>query len=62
MTKTPSIYIRACSLIKSNPERLSFDQILDQLNEPLTRISASHVNLAIAWASQAHKAYIKGRR
>lgn len=61
MTNSNSIYNRACKLIKSNPERLSFDQILDQLKEPLTPTSASHVRLAISWASQAHKAYIKGR-
>ena len=61
MTKSNSIYYQACKLIKSTPDKLTFDQIFDQLGVDLNPTNAAHVQLSLNWAQQAHKAYIRRR-
>ena len=54
-----TVYTRACKLIESNPEKLTFDQVVQGLN--LTPDQSDHdaINLAFGWASQAHFAYLE---
>ena len=59
MIKSNSIYYQACKLIKSNPNKLTFGQIFDQLGVDLNPTNVSHIQLALNWAQQAHKAYIR---
>ena len=50
MIKSNSIYYQACKLIKSNPNKLTFDQIFDQLGVDLNPTNVSHIQLALNWA------------
>lgn len=61
MTKSNSVYYQACKLIRNTPNKLTFDQIFDQLGVDLNPTNVAHVQLALNWAQQAHKAYIRRR-
>lgn len=61
-TKSGSVYMQACKIIKNNPNKMSFDEVFKELGiESLNATVASHITLALAWAQQAHKAYIRRR-
>ena len=61
MTKSNSVYYQACKLIGNTPNKLTFDQIFDQLGVDLNPTNVAHVQLALNWAQQAHKTYIRRR-
>lgn len=50
MTKSNSVYYQACKLIKNTSNKLTFDQIFDQLGVDLNPTNVSHVQLALNWA------------
>lgn len=54
-----TVYARACKLIESNPEKLTFDQIVQGLNLTPDQVDRNAINLAFGWASQAHVAYLE---
>lgn len=53
-----SVYEKACDIIKANPEKLSVDQLLRELNIPFEKVKPQDIDLAFAWASQAHIKYL----
>ena len=56
-----TLYAKACDLIQKTPEKLSFDQVVKGLNLPTNEVDPEQINLALNWAQQAHKAYIRRR-
>ena len=61
MTNSNSVYYQACKLIKNTSNKLTFDQIIDQLGVDLNPINVAHIQLALNWAQQTHKAYTRRR-
>lgn len=53
-----TVYAKACEIIKANPEKLSVDQLLKELNIPFEKVNPQEIDLAFAWASQAHIKYL----
>lgn len=53
------MYAKACELIQTTPDKLSFEQIVKGLNLSSNEVDPQAINLALGWASQAHVKYLE---
>ena len=54
-----TLYAKACELIQTTPDKLSFEQIVKGLNLSANEVDPQAINLALGWASQAHVKYLE---